>query len=173
MLRKIWYIYIYNYLSISISRWMLRKILYILLLYLFQNIDDSILMTFDSDIFLKSHISCNFMLKYYITILLRKFTKTLNQSLNLTRANKNLEICMPVLFEQNWMNHSHFDVLSLDNNLVNENYLKNTKSLYVENYCIWAYDFYMTVISNEIITRKILLCKLVRSQFFLHLKLRS
>ena len=29
-----------------------------------------------------------------------KITKTLNQLLNLSRANENLEICMPVLFEQ-------------------------------------------------------------------------
>ena len=40
------------------------------------------------------------MLIYYITILLQQFTKTLNQFLHLSRENENLEICMPVLFEQ-------------------------------------------------------------------------
>ena len=28
----------------------------------------------------------------------RQFTETLNQFLNLSRANENMEICMPVLF---------------------------------------------------------------------------
>ena len=37
------------------------------------------------------------MLKYYITILLRQFTETINK--DLSRANENVEICMPVLFE--------------------------------------------------------------------------
>ena len=58
------------------------------------------MMTNDSDILLKNHISCDFMLKYYITILHLHFTKTLNQVLNVPRVNKNLEICIPVLFEQ-------------------------------------------------------------------------
>ena len=33
-------------------------------------------MTIDSSILLKNHVSYNLMLKYYITILLRQFTKT-------------------------------------------------------------------------------------------------
>ena len=32
---------------------------------------------------------------------------------------------------------------------------KIQNSLYVKNYCIWAYNFHMTVTSNEIITRKV------------------
>ena len=40
------------------------------------------------------------MLKYYTTALLRQFVKTLNQFLNLPWVNENLQICMPVLFEQ-------------------------------------------------------------------------
>ena len=47
-------------------------------------------------VLLKNDVSCNFMLKYYITISLRQFTKTLNQFFYLSRANKNLEIYMPV-----------------------------------------------------------------------------
>ena len=66
------------------------------------------------------------MLKYYITVLLWKFTKTLNQILNLSRANENLEIYMPVLFEQ--LNESKkFWGISLDNALINRSYLKNAK----------------------------------------------
>ena len=52
------------------------------------------------DILLKNYVKCNLMLIYYITILLQQFTKTLNQFLYLSRENENLEICMPVLFEQ-------------------------------------------------------------------------
>ena len=40
------------------------------------------------------------MLKYYITVSLRQFTKTLNQFLDLSSANENLEICIPVWFVQ-------------------------------------------------------------------------
>ena len=43
---------------------------------------------------------CNFLLKCYTRILLRQLTKILNQLLNLSRANENLENCMPVLFER-------------------------------------------------------------------------
>ena len=58
------------------------------------------MMIIDSGVLLKNHATCNFMLKYYITILLRQFTKTLNQFLNISNANKNLEICMPAFLEQ-------------------------------------------------------------------------
>ena len=52
------------------------------------------LMSIESRVFLKNHVSCNFMLKYFITVSLRQFTKILNQFFDLSRANKNLEICM-------------------------------------------------------------------------------
>ena len=55
-----------------------------------------LMMPIENSILLKSHVSCNFMLKYYITILFRQFTETLNQFLDLYRANENLEIYMPV-----------------------------------------------------------------------------
>ena len=84
------------------------------------------MMTIDSDILLKNHVSCKFMLKYYTKVLLRQFTKTLNQFLNLPGANKNLEICVLVLFEQLTESNS-FGVLSLNNVLINGNYFKNTK----------------------------------------------
>ena len=51
-------------------------------------------------IFLKNHVSCNFKLKYYIPVLLRQGTKTLNKFFYLSRANENLEISMPVWFGQ-------------------------------------------------------------------------
>ena len=74
-------------------------------------------MNIDSGIPLKHHASCNFMLKYYITILLRQFTKTLNQFLNLSRINKNWETCMSFLFQQ--LNESkQFSCPSLDNVLI-------------------------------------------------------
>ena len=53
----------------------------------------------DKGILLKNHVSYNFMLKLYITALLQQFSTTLSQFLNLSRANKDLEICIPVLFE--------------------------------------------------------------------------
>ena len=40
------------------------------------------------------------MLNYYITVLLRQFTKTLNQFFYLSSANKDLETYVPVWFEQ-------------------------------------------------------------------------
>ena len=58
------------------------------------------MMEIEMDILLKNYVKCNLMLIYYITILLQQFTKTLNQFLHLSRENENLEICMPVLFEQ-------------------------------------------------------------------------
>ena len=45
----------------------------------------------ESSILLKNYGSCNFMLKYYITVSLRQFTKTLNQFFDLSRANENLK----------------------------------------------------------------------------------
>ena len=58
------------------------------------------MVTIDSSILLQNHASCNFMLKYYIIILLRQSTKALNLFLKLSRANKNLEIWMPVLHKE-------------------------------------------------------------------------
>ena len=58
------------------------------------------MMPIDSGILLKKYVSCNLMLKRYIKISLRQFTKTLNQFLNLSRANKKKEFYMPVLFKQ-------------------------------------------------------------------------
>ena len=49
-------------------------------------------MPIESGILLKNHVSCNFMLKYYITVSNRQFTKTLNQFFDLSRAKENLEI---------------------------------------------------------------------------------
>ena len=55
-----------------------------------------LMMPTESGILLKSHVTCNFMLKYYITISLHQFTKNLNQIFYLSRTNENLEICVPV-----------------------------------------------------------------------------
>ena len=54
------------------------------------------MMPIESSILLKNHVSCNFMLKYYITISNREFAKTLNHFFDLSKVNENLEICMPV-----------------------------------------------------------------------------
>ena len=59
-----------------------------------------LIMTIGRDIFLENHVSRNFILKCYITILLQQFTKTLNKFLNLCRTNESLEICTPVFFDQ-------------------------------------------------------------------------
>ena len=53
-----------------------------------------------SSIFLKNHVSCSFVLKYYITNSLRQFAKNWNHFFDKCRANKNLEICAPVRFVQ-------------------------------------------------------------------------
>ena len=84
------------------------------------------MMPIESGILLKNNVSCNFMLKYYITVSLRQFTKTSNQFFYLSRVNKNLEICMPVWFVE--LNESNqFWGILLDNVLINWDYLKNTK----------------------------------------------
>ena len=72
---------------------------YIIALYLFYAINDSILksmMPINTSIFWKNHVSCSVMLRYYITVSNRQLTKTLNQFFDLSRANENLEICMSV-----------------------------------------------------------------------------
>ena len=76
-----------------------QDLIYITSRCLFEAINDSIvklLMPIESGIVLKINVSCNFMLKYYITVSLRQFTKTSNQFFYLSSANENLEICMPV-----------------------------------------------------------------------------
>ena len=50
----------------------------------------------ESSIYLKNHGSCNFKLKYFVTVPFRQFTKTLYQFIDLSRGKENLEICMPV-----------------------------------------------------------------------------
>ena len=87
------------------------------------------MMTIESSICLKNHVSCNLMLKYYIIILLRQFPKTLNQFLGLPRGNQSFEICMTVLIlNQSILYQSSFEVLSLGNILNYGNYLKNIKT---------------------------------------------
>ena len=90
-------------------------------------------MTTDSGILLKNHISYNFMLKSYITTLLRQFTKTLVWFLNLSAEN-----CTNGTKSRN---ATQMETIS-----------KIQNSFYVGDYCIWAYNFYMAVISNETVT---------------------
>ena len=40
------------------------------------------------------------MPNYYITVLFRQFTKTLNQFFHLSSGNENLETCIPVWFKK-------------------------------------------------------------------------
>ena len=54
------------------------------------------MMPIESSNLLKNYVSCNFMLKYYIAISFRQFTKTLSQFFYLSRTNENLEIFMSV-----------------------------------------------------------------------------
>ena len=80
-----------------------QDLLNIALNHIYSKITDTIMkliMSIDRSIFLKKHVSRNIMWIFYITILLRQFTKTLNQFLNWSMANENLKICMPILFEQ-------------------------------------------------------------------------
>ena len=50
------------------------------------------MMPIETGIFLKNRVSCNFILKYYITISFRQFKKFLYQFFHLSRVIKNLEI---------------------------------------------------------------------------------
>ena len=71
-------------------------------------------------------VSCNFMLKYYITISLQQFTKTLNQFLTYLGQTKIWKFVF--LFDLcNLMNQSRFEVLLLENILIDGYYLENTK----------------------------------------------
>ena len=69
--------------------------------YLFYATNDSIfklIIPIESSVLLKNHVSCKFMLKYYTTLSLQQFRKTLSQFFDLSRANKNLKICALVCF---------------------------------------------------------------------------
>ena len=54
------------------------------------------------------------------------------------------------------MNQSNFEVILLDNVLINGDYLKIQNGIFVENSCMRRYDFYMTDTRNETATRKTL-----------------
>ena len=76
-------------------------------------------------ILLKSHVSCNFMLKYYIAISFRQFTKTLNQ-LSLFMQEKFWTFAC--LFELSfWTNESNFEVFWLANVFIKGHYRKKCK----------------------------------------------
>ena len=84
---------------IYLSKWMLHRIcICYLKLYLFQDINYSIFKLMTT---LENQVSCNFMLKCYITILLQQFPNTLNQFLNVPRANKNAHAY--VIWEIKWI----------------------------------------------------------------------
>ena len=81
------------------------------------------MMPIENSFLLKYHVSCNFMLKYYITVSLRQFTKTLNQFFNLSRQTKVWKfVCFFDL--HNWMNQSSFEVTLLDNLLIKWHFKK-------------------------------------------------
>ena len=54
------------------------------------------MMSIKGSILLKNHVSCNFMLKYYITVSLGQCTKTSDQVFHLSKTNENLKICISV-----------------------------------------------------------------------------
>ena len=105
------------------------------------------MMPVESNILLKHYVSCNFILKYYIMVKLGFF--------HLSRANENLEICMPLWFVP--LNESNqFWVNFIGNVLMNGHYLKRLNSAFIENCCMYGYDFCITVTRNEAATRKML-----------------
>ena len=53
-------------------------------------------MPIETNMLLKNHVSCNFMVKYYITLSLRQFMKTLSQFFDLSEANENFQTFMLV-----------------------------------------------------------------------------
>ena len=81
---------------ISLQMDVAQDLMYITLHCMYPKLLMTLFLNFESSILLKYHVSCNFMLKYYITVSLRQFTKTLNQFFDLSRANESLEGCMPV-----------------------------------------------------------------------------
>ena len=90
------------------------------------------------------------MLKYYITMLLWKFTKIFNRFFELIWEKKkkkkkigNLHACFiwaikKLLYLRNWMNQSNFQVLCLDV-LIMDITWKMQNSLYVKDHCVWAF----------------------------------
>ena len=110
----------------------------------------------ESGILLKNHVSCNFMLKYYITVSFWQFTKTSNQFFYLSTANENLEICMSVWFVQlNQSNQFWGNFIGCFNKWRLSQKIQN--SVFVESCCIRGYDFYMTGSRNETTSWKFIL----------------
>ena len=84
------------------------------------------MISIESGILLKNHVTCNFMLKYYITLSpdnLRKLQISFFTYLEQTKIWK--FVCPFDLY--NWMNQISFEVILLGNVLINGDYLKNTK----------------------------------------------
>ena len=83
----------------------------------------------ESGFLLKNDVSCNFMLKFYIIILFRQIAKILGQFFNFYLfliLNENFKISTLALF--NYLtNRNSFEVLLLDNVLINGIYRKNYK----------------------------------------------
>ena len=105
---------------IYLSRWMLDKILS------YNHSIFKLMMHNESSILLRNHVCCNFMLKYYITVSCPQFTKVLNQFLRY--LGQTIIFKFVCLFDLcNRMNESSFEVILLDNILINGHYLKNTK----------------------------------------------
>ena len=107
-------------------------------------------MLIESRILLKNHISWKFMLNItseFHSDSLRKLEINFSTYSGLTKFWKFVSL----FYLSNWINQRSFEVLSLDNVLINGNISEIQNSLYVGNYCTWAYHFYMMAISNEIL----------------------
>ena len=144
--------------------------IYYFTLYLFKVVNYSffkLMIHIESSILLKNHVSCNFILKYYIKISVRQFMKNLNQFFQLSRVSENLEICVPVWFVQ-FNEPKQFWGNLLDDALINGHYLKKYKIKFsLKTHMIVVYN--LNVTCNETTTWNTLCWITTRPQFFLHL----
>ena len=72
------------------------------------------MMSTESGILLKNHISCNFMLKYCITMSLQQFTKTLNQFFDYLGQTKICKLACLSLYNPAGITFSNLTIETLE-----------------------------------------------------------
>ena len=85
-----------------------------------------LMITIDSNIIFRNHVTFNFILKYHITISLRQFTKIFKQFRTYLEQRKTSKLAS-LFCLSHWMNQSNYEKLFLDIALINGNYLRNSK----------------------------------------------
>ena len=85
-----------------------------------------LMITIDSNIIFRNHVTFNFILKYHITISLRQFMKIFKQFRTYLEQRKTSKLAS-LFCLSHWMNQSNYEKLFLDIALINGNYLRNSK----------------------------------------------